>query len=481
MCARADKQAVASPERKRSQAVCEALDALEDPLHVVDRDLRIIVVNERLRRWCEELGVPSDLVGKHVFEAFPFLKDAIRDEYRTVLESGQPLVTDEVTVVDGHTIASRIHKIPICENGAVVRVVTVMRDTTERHETQVALRDREARLKDLESIINRSPVMVFLWRLADDFPVEFASENVRRLGYSAEDFTSGRVSWPGITHPHDEGRLRAEVDAHLAMGGDSWTQRYRIRTALGEWRWLEDNNLVIRNPAGEPTHIQGIVTDITERRRLEHEVMGISRREQERLGQDLHDSLGQQLTGIGFLTGALGREMGAASPHAEAVARIGALVRDAVSETRLIARGLTPVDVAEEGLAESLRQLATDTRERFRLSCECEEVGNAIVHDNAVATQLFYVAQEAVTNAVRHAEPTHILIDLRTDGESGLLTIQDDGVGMREDKGNPSGMGLRIMRMRAENVGGALVIEPVATGGTRVKCGFANLSRSKSG
>jgi two-component system sensor kinase FixL len=136
-------------------------------------------------------------------------------------------------------------------------------DITERKQA-------EKSLQELREIINRSPALVFLWRVAPgQWPVEFVSENVERaLGYSAEDFMSGRVSWPGITHPDDVPRLEAEVLAYLAEGRRDWSQEYRLITRSGEIRWFQDQNLVLLGVDGQPARIQSIVLDVTERRRM---------------------------------------------------------------------------------------------------------------------------------------------------------------------------------------------------------------------
>jgi PAS domain S-box-containing protein len=121
----------------------------------------------------------------------------------------------------------------------------------------------------LEALVNRSSAMVFVWRIARDFRAEYVSEGVRQLGYTPEDFTSGRVAWPSVTHPGDVPRLRREVGEHLHSGTDEFEQNYRVFTAAGKTRWVEDRNLVLRNSRGKPTHIAGLVLDVTARRRAE--------------------------------------------------------------------------------------------------------------------------------------------------------------------------------------------------------------------
>jgi PAS domain S-box-containing protein len=111
--------------------------------------------------------------------------------------------------------------------------------------------------------------MVLLWRIAEDWPVEFVTENISRLGYTAEDFISQRVSWPGITHPDDGPRLEAEIADNLARGVDEFAQSYRLVTRAGEIRWMENSTIVIRDDDGKPAYLQGVVLDVTDRKRTE--------------------------------------------------------------------------------------------------------------------------------------------------------------------------------------------------------------------
>ncbi len=115
----------------------------------------------------------------------------------------------------------------------------------------------------------QSRAMVLLWRIAEDWPVEFVTENVSQLGYTAEDFTSRRVSWLGITHPDDISQLEAEIADNLAQGVDEFTQSYRLFTRSGEVRWMEDSTVVIRDGDGKPAYLQGVVLDVTDRKKAE--------------------------------------------------------------------------------------------------------------------------------------------------------------------------------------------------------------------
>ena len=454
--------------------LAKALDALPDKVHVVDPDLRIIMFNESFRRWHDELGLDGDLLGQHISDAFPFLQEDVFEQYAEVFRTGNPVFSEEDRMVTGRRVIAEVAKIPIVQEGRVTRVITVVRDITERRLAVESLRQNESRLRNLESIINRSPAMVFLWCIAPDFPVEFASANVAQLGYTADDFTSGRVSWVALTHPGDEARLRAEVEGYFASGTDEWHQRYRLTAASGEYRWMEDRNLVIRDEAGRPTHIQGIVLDVTERERLEQQIAEVSAREQRRIGMDLHDSLGQDLTCVSLFASSLERDLRKdASPYADTACRIAGLARDAVAQCRMIARGLMPVDLEGDGLAVAIERLAAETEQLSGVPCRSFVEGDGLVHDNRTATSLYYIAREAVNNAVRHGRPTQVTVRLETDREQGVLSVEDDGSGIEEGRNGP-GLGLNTMRFRARNIGGHLTVKGEDGRGSTVTCTFPN-------
>ena len=213
----------------------------------------------------------------------------------------------------------------------------------------------------------------------------------------------------------------------------------------------------------------GFVRDITERKRLEKEILEISEREQRRIGQDLHDGLCQHLAGIEMLAQVLAQKLARKSPETSArAADIAAGVRGAISQTRLLARGLSPVTLESEGLMSALTELALNTEKMFRVRCEfrCPEVVK--FNDHAAATHLFRIAQEAVSNAIKHGRAKRIVIELREDATHLRLRVDDRGVGFPENFSGGNGMGLRIMQTRIGMVGGTVTIERQPAGGTSV-------------
>ncbi len=216
-----------------------------------------------------------------------------------------------------------------------------------------------------------------------------------------------------------------------------------------------------------------VVRDVTDRETLEKEVVESSNRVQTRIGQDIHDGLGQHLTGITFLSRALEKNLAAKNlPEAAEAAEISKLVIEALSQTRNLARGLFPVDVESSHLCQSFRELTHTAEQLFSISCSVECDPNLTVNNKHASTHLFRLAQEAINNAVKHGRAHHVSILLGTTGEKAVLRITDDGVGFPPEGARRNGLGLRIMTYRAQKVGGTLDIQPGQHGGTVVSCTF---------
>jgi signal transduction histidine kinase len=201
---------------------------------------------------------------------------------------------------------------------------------------------------------------------------------------------------------------------------------------------------------------------------LERDILAISDREQSRIGHDLHDGLCQHLAGIEFRL--LGLKQRLADRAAAEASELARLLRDAMDQTRTIARGLSPVMVEEDGLMNALRELAANTEAAFRVSCVFDCPAPVWLRDNAVATHLYRIAQEAVQNAMRHAQAQKVVIHLFTQSGRIVLGVKDDGVGIPEGRDGHRGMGLRVMQYRASRVGGSLAVQRDPAGGTSVVC-----------
>jgi PAS domain S-box-containing protein len=219
--------------------------------------------------------------------------------------------------------------------------------------------------------------------------------------------------------------------------------------------------------------VSSAIRDITERKHLEKTILEISAREQRQIGQDLHDGLGQHLTGIAFMSKVQEQKLIEKQlPEAADAGKILKLVNDAINKTRELARGLLPVMSDAQGLMSALQQWAGEAEDLFGVSCRFQCFSPVLIHDDAMATHLYYIAREAVTNAIKHGRPSLIVIHLAATLTHGALEIRDDGRGIAEVPANNAGMGLHLMNYRARMIGGSLQIQRGENGGTIVTCLF---------
>src|SRR5262245_14866345 len=248
------------------------------------------------------------------------------------------------------------------------------------------------------------------------------------------------------------------------------------QTFICPYQWSDQmRDFQARLAPNGPDEVVVLVRDVTDRRRLEKEILEISSREQIRIGQDLHDGLGQHLTGVTFLSRALENKLAALSlPEAADAAEIGQLVLQALSQTRNLARGVFPVELESSGLVQALIELADTVEKLFKISCCFEGDGSILLHDRHLANHLFRLAQEAINNSVKHGKAKRVIIDLRRSGDKTVLSVRDDGVGFSALGLKTNGLGLRIMHYRAQKIGGALEIQSAQNGGTVVSCSFQN-------
>jgi two-component system, chemotaxis family, CheB/CheR fusion protein len=212
---------------------------------------------------------------------------------------------------------------------------------------------------------------------------------------------------------------------------------------------------------------------IIDRERTMSQAAAMVWREQQSLVHTLHDSLGQQLTAVAMLGVSLKKRLQAEDGEfAETVEQIAQLAQASNEQVRQLARGLFPIEVEADsgGLAHALRQLAATTSTLGALQCVVEEKGGSTVHDTRVATELYRIAQEAVTNALKHSHARRVVIRLTGEGNATMLSVADDGDGLHIDQERGNGVGFRIMKFRAQSIGASLTIESKPDEGTVVTC-----------
>jgi len=217
----------------------------------------------------------------------------------------------------------------------------------------------------------------------------------------------------------------------------------------------------------------GFIRDASERKAKEREVLDAVTTEQRRIGQDLHDDLGQKLTALGLMSRSLVESLTDKSlPEAPIATRVAEGISESLGKIRVLSRGLVPVEFGSEGLASALQILADQTNLLHDVVCDVQCAKSLPEFDNTTATHLYRIAQEAVTNAVRHGQPSNIHIHMRlaADDSQIVLSVADDGIGLQQPPDETAGMGLRIMAYRAQLIGATLTVEPGEDGGTIVTC-----------
>ena len=276
-------------------------------------------------------------------------------------------------------------------------------------------------------------------------------------GYRFEE-VRGRRFWELFSTQEESERCRTHLAAlQPGQGGEGYE---------GDWVAGDGSRRRIAWTAtslpGEGPEASYIITtgiDITERKRMERALLEISAREQRQIGQDLHDGLGQHLTGIAFMSKVLAQQLaGDGTSQAEHARKIVRLVNEAIDKTRQLARGLLPVFSEADGLMSALKQWAGEVEDLFHVSCRLECAEPIQIRDVGVATHLYHIAQEAVNNALRHGRAHSIVLSLGRENGSGILRVEDDGIGLRDRPARHPGLGLRIMSYRANMVGGTLEV-----------------------
>jgi PAS domain S-box-containing protein len=290
-------------------------------------------------------------------------------------------------------------------------------------------------------------------------------------GYSLEE-VRGKHIWDLFLLPEQIQRSKTVIGQ---LSADLLPQDYQSHcvTRHGAVRLVAWSNSMLPDNEGVPNYIIATGIDITEREQLERALLKISAREQRRIGQDLHDGLGQHLTGIAFMAKVHeSKLLEKGLTEAADAAKIVRLVNEAIHKTRELARGLLPVVSDAQGLMSALQLWAGEVEDLFGVSCRFQCETAVLIHDDAAATHLYHIAQESVNNAIKHGGARSILITLKAETGFGTLIITDDGSGIMEGRGNTQGMGLHIMSYRAGMIGGRLEVGPHPIHGTTVSCIF---------
>lgn len=294
----------------------------------------------------------------------------------------------------------------------------------------------------------------------------------RLLGFGPGEIPETNAAWQELVHPEDR-FTRLAGDADFPVNSDGVIEHeYRIRNSAGSYEHVLDRCVVIRDPEGRPRRFIGCTTNVSERKRLEHALLDISNREQQRIGNDLHDGLGQELTGVALLLRSLAQQLARECPQAVPTAEQAiALVNRAIESARMLARGLSPANLERGGLGFALRELTKQLARASGVSITYSAHGASLLRlDEVASNHLYRIAQEAISNALRHARATSIRVELAVTRRRIDLTVADDGIGMVGLADGDDGLGLKIMQYRARMIGGELSIEQARPNGLIVSC-----------
>ena len=315
--------------------------------------------------------------------------------------------------------------------------------------------------------LKHSPIMVF----NQDTELRYTwvhNESVVQAGKDMLGRTDAEL------FPAEEADRLTQIKARVLLTGTGLRQEVS-RAANGQKHFFDLTVEPVRDALGRITGITGAAMEVTERKRLEEEILRITEREQRRIGQDLHDGICQRLAGIELKSQALAETLEKkARPQAAQAEEIARHVREVIAQTRSLARGLSPFILESEGLISALGELAVSTERLFSVKCNFGNDGLVSLSDQAVATHLYRIAQEAVANAIKHGKASAVEISLTNTSGKTLLAISDNGIGFRSPVPVGTGMGLRTMQYRAGMIGAALLVQAQAKGGTRILCFLQN-------
>ena len=455
---------IAEEKLERSERHFRALiEKSADCIIILSREANLLYVSPAAKRIA---GYDDgDLLGTNAFFwVHPDDLSAARQRFEELLELPGASVTAEYRTLckDGNWKWMETTATNLLEDSSVQAVVLNIRDISERKEAEQALRRFEAIVESsIDGVFSVDPEgRVTSWNAAAE----------RIFGYSEAEMRGASYR---ILVPEDRLEESREFAA-AAFRGKALRDLETVRLARGGRRVEISLTLSpIQDRARRITGVAVIVRDISERCRLEKEVLEIADLEKHRIGQDLHDDLCQHLAGISMMGNLLYKELsGLGLKQAEDARQIAEMIRNAVDHARILAKGLSPLNIAQGGLMAGLEMLASNTETVFRMPCRFECPVAVHLEDLAVATHVYRIAQEALHNAVKHSRGTQAVITLETGPEGIAVTVRDDGVGLPESMQNHSGggLGMHTMFYRARIIGATLQIARNATGGTSVVC-----------
>jgi len=363
------------------------------------------------------------------------------------------------------------------EAGKPLCFVSQIQDITARKDAESRLRDSELRYRTIAALM---PGFVYEGTLVDAHPrAIWASEGFERL-YGCDIDTFNRLGHEHFFEPAVSNYMLSMTPA-LARGRDVSVE-IPMRSLNGTQHWLRIvARMAGKGPGGEHERVVGVAEDITERKRVEKALEDVSLREQLRLGRDIHDGLGQELTGLAYLASSVAQEAErSSSALAGDLRTLATMAHEAVVSCRDIARGVSPLTESRGSLIASLRKLVD----------QLSSVGPTHVHFDAhelapltlrweARNHLYRIAQEALSNALRHAQAQHVFMTIDIAPDLVSLAVADDGCGIATQAALSPGIGLDSMRQRAASIGARFSVREARPHGTVITCECAQPDRAE--
>ena len=419
----------------------------------------------------------NEVVGKNVKMLMPDPYRSAHDDYlQHYRGSGEKNIIGVGRVVEG--LRKDGTKFPVdisvgeSEDSRKRFFVGIIQDVTERKLAEDRLIQEE---QFSDSLLAAVSMIVLVLDMEGNI-VTFNRYMESLTGYELGEVV-GRNWFDTFLPERDRARLR-EIFKGSVDGNNVSDNVNSILTKAGGERFIRWSDQTLRDDHGNATGILATGLDITDRLKLERRVLEVGADEKQRIGRELHDSIGQELAGLKYLSRSLTRALEkSSSPEMETAKEITEITERILLDVAEVIRGLTPVDIDENGLMTALNLLATKTSERYDIVCNFIVDVSVSIKSSQLATQLYRIAQEAVTNAVKHANSNRIEIRLLEMNGIISLTIYDDGIGINQEEiAITGGMGLKIMQHRCESVSGHFNAGSVDGVGTKISCAV-NLDR----
>lgn len=442
------------PEAWCKDSLRELIAAIPDFVFVLGRDLRLLIANRGVGG-----RTPQQLEGLTVTELFPpVLHQQVLAALNRSLQGGQvERHAAQTEGFDGHPRHFEIRVTPIRAGTAIVALTLTATEITGQVRAERALATQAHMIESMlegVAVVNEQTIIEITNPAFDTL-----------FGYARGELV-GRALTTLIGWPFERPERWRAAGRRMA----SMRVEFEGRRANGSS--FAAAGVISRFEVAGLDRSLLVLQDVSERKQLERAVLEAVNREQYRIGNDLHDGLGQELTGIALMlrgvAGRLATEYAAILPEVEGITR---LVNNAIESTRSLARGLSPVNLERGGLLDALEGLAMHAAELYGVRVTCTHRVKTIRPWSAeLANHLYRIAQEAVSNAVRHGRARSIRLHLHGLRAKVRLIVADDGIGMPIEAADSAGMGLKIMRYRARMLGGEVRFERGEPHGTRIVC-----------